>query len=117
MMHLVTGEHGRRSHGPTQKIDNGVATIEGVRPASVTRGRVFDEALPHLVEQLEIEAADIPVLEALDVLELNQVFRRHGRSVRILSLTWRRWCMCCGAPRTRRWLPSSSGFEARSQPL
>src|SRR5205823_122505 len=79
MMHLVTREHRRRSHRRLQEAHDGVEPFVRVRAAAVARGGRLEEARPDVVEQLQVEATDVAVLEAFDELELDEIFGGHDQ--------------------------------------
>src|SRR5205823_12311160 len=72
----VGAEELLRAHRRAEELEDGVSALERPRPAAVGRHSVGDEALGDLIPPLLVEAAHVLVLEALDLLDGDQVVDR-----------------------------------------
>jgi len=63
----------RRVHRSAKEVEHGIATRARVPATVVGGGRVLGEARGDLAPALVVDAAHVPVLQALDRLELHEL--------------------------------------------
>ena len=74
----MTRQHRLGSERGAKETDDRVAPVVRKLATAVRRRRVLHEELAQAVEILRVEQPRVPIFEALDRFDLDEVFRRHA---------------------------------------